>query len=278
VGPPGEVNWPGISPDGKTVAVYRTDPQTGTSDVWLYDVLRGSSYRLTSHPRGLSIFPLWSPDSAYVGYSSDWQDPSRLYRKAASGAGGEEVLFESQPPIMRADDWSRDGRNLIGETGNAAGLGNLWVLPLSGDRKQYQFLHSEFREMQARISPDSRWVAYVTNRTGRNEVYVTSFPIAGAQTQISTSGGSLPVWSQDGKELFYLGADRRLMAVAVKAGSPFEAGIAKPLFDVRFSASTANTSRFDVAKDGRFLIPVEPQATAPQAMIAVINWTAGLKR
>ena len=142
------------------------------------------------------------------------------------------------------------------------------MLPLSGDRKQYQFLHSEFRELQARISPDSRWVAYVSDRTGRREVYVTSFPVASAQTQISTNGGGFPVWSRDGRELFYLSADRSLMAVAVTAGNPFEAGIAKPLFDVRFSAFTSNTSRFDVAKDGRFLIPVEQQAASPLSCIA----------
>jgi len=101
--------------------------------------------------------------------------------------------------------------------------------------------------LQHVLSPDIRWLAYVTDRTGRNEVYVTSFPTAGAQTQLSTDGGTLPAWSPDGKELVYLGPDRKLMAAAVKAGSRLEAGIPKPLFEVRFSASTPNTSRFDVS-------------------------------
>ena len=101
--------------------------------------------------------------------------------------------------------------------------------------------------LQHVLSPDIRWLAYVTDRIGRNEVYVTSFPTAGAQTQLSTDGGTLPAWSPDGKELVYLGPDRKLMAAAVKAGSRLEAGIPKPLFEVRFSASTPNTSRFDVS-------------------------------
>jgi Tol biopolymer transport system component len=276
LGPPGDVFWPAISPDGKTVAVYRTDAQN-VYDVWLHDSTRDSAYRLTAHPKGTSMFPLWSPDGAYVSYFSDWQPPGKLYRKAASGAGGEEVLLAPEPP-MRADDWSRDGRYLVGETGRAVASGNLWVLPLSGDGKPRQLLHSEFRETQARISPDSRWVAYATDRTTRNEVYVTSFPTAGAQTQISTAGGRFPVWSADGKELFYLAPDGSLMAVPVKPGSAFEAGVAKRLFGVHLAGFASNTSRFDVSKDGRFLIPVELGGSEPQSMIAVVNWTAGLKQ
>ena len=234
VGPPGQVNWPSISPDEKTVAVTRDDPQNGASDVWLYDLARGSSSRLTSHPKGSSMFPLWSPDGGYVGYSTDWDGERKLYRKAASGAGAEEVLYAPRPGI-RADDWSRDGRYLVGEQGNAAGGGNLWVFPLFGDRKQYQFLRSEFYESRARISPDSRWLDYTSDRTGRYEVYITSFPTAGAQTQVSTGGGVSPVWSRDGKELFYLANPRQVMAVAIRAGSHIEAGIPKLLFEANFA-------------------------------------------
>ena len=120
-----------------------------------------------------------------------------------------------------------------------------------------------------------------TNRTGRNEVYVTSFPTAGAQTQISTGGGSFPAWSRDGKDLFYLARTRQslwaVMAVAIKAGSRIDAGIPKPLFEVRFASSSGNSSRFDVSKDGRFLIPIEQDSSTTQSIVAVINWTAGLK-
>jgi len=178
---------------------------------------------------------------------------------------------------MRADDWSPDGSYLMGETGRGAG-DNLWVMPLSGSAKPYQFLHSEFREIQARISPDSRWVAYVSDRTGREEVYVTSFPTAGSQTQISTTGGRFPTWSRDGRELFYLAPDRSLMAVSVKSAASFEAGIAKRLFEVPFANYGANTSRFDVSRDGRFLMPVELDNGAKLSTIAVVNWTAGLKK
>jgi Tol biopolymer transport system component len=121
-------------------------------------------------------------------------------------------------------------------------------------------------------------VAYVTDRTGRNEVYVTSFPTARAQTQISNGGGDFPVWSRDGKELFYVGPDSRLMRVAVKVGTQFEADIPQALFEVRFSSITSNMTRFDVSKDGRFLIPVERDPSVTQSIVAVIDWTAGLKR
>jgi hypothetical protein len=181
----------------------------------------------------------------------NWEGTYKTYRKAASGAGTGEVLY---PPSTRADDWSSDGRYLI----QKGSTGGLWVAPLFGDRQRsesdrrrhsaaFQFLPSELHKIQARISPDSRWLAYVTDRTGRNEVYVTSFPTAGAQTQISTGGGTLPAWSPDGKELFFLGPDRKLMAAAVKAGSRLEPGIPKPLLEVRFSASAPNTPRFDVS-------------------------------
>jgi serine/threonine protein kinase/WD40 repeat protein len=277
VGPPGLVNWPAISPDGKTVAVSRDDPQTGVSDVWLYDLARGSSNRLTSHSKGNSLFPLWSPDGEYVSYSSDWDSETKLYRKASGGGGAEEILYAPRPS-MRADDWSRDGRYLVGEQGNSVARGNLWVFPLFGDGKQYQFLNSEFHETRARISPDSRWLAYVSDRTGRNEVYVTSFPAAGAQTQISTGGGSFPAWSGDGKQLFYLAGTRQLMAVAIKAGSRIEAGIPEFLFEVPFATTSGNSSRFDVAKDGRFLIPVDATSSALPSIVVVGNWTAGLRR
>jgi dipeptidyl aminopeptidase/acylaminoacyl peptidase len=149
VGPPGDVNWPTLSPDEKTVAVFRNNPQTGGSDVWLHDVSRGSSGRLTSHPRATNYFPVWSPDGAYVAYDSNWEGTFKTYRQAASGAGSEEVLC---PASMRADDWSRDGRYLILE-----GIG-LWVQPLFGDGQRFQFLPSEFRVIQGRISPDSHWL------------------------------------------------------------------------------------------------------------------------
>jgi Tol biopolymer transport system component/predicted Ser/Thr protein kinase len=275
VGPAGSLNWPVLSPDDKTVAVSRMDPQTKIRDIWLHDLARGSSYRLTSHPRASSTFPMWSPDGAWVGYYSSADSSNKINRKAASGAGEEEVLIDPKPP-MRADDWSPDGSYLMGETGRGAG-GNLWVMPLSGSAKPYQFLHSEFREIQARISPDSRWVAYVSDRTGREEVYVTSFPTAGSQTQISTTGGRFPTWSRDGRELFYLAPDRSLMAVSVKSAASFEAGIAKRLFEVPFANYGANTSRFDVSRDGRFLMPVELDNGTRQAVSVVVNWTAGLK-
>ncbi len=197
-----------------------------------------------------------------------------MYQKASSGAGGEQVLLKS-PLLKYPGDWSRDGRFLIYEQIDPKTKNDIWILPLSGDQKPFPYLQSQFTERWPKLSPDGRWLAYTSDETGRNEVYVQTFPAPGSKYQVSANGGGRPVWSRDGKELFYLAEDRKLMAVEVTTGSRFEAGAPKSLFEVR----TGPTSRYDVSPDGRrFLVISAQDAASAQPMTVVVNWHAGVKK
>ena len=144
------------------------------------------------------------------------------------------------------------------------------------DRKPYPYLRTEFVEGLAKLSPSGKWLAYRSDETKRNEIYVMTFPKPGGKWQISTGGGNLPVWSRDGKELFFVSADNKMMAVEIKgAVSNPEAGVPKALFDVRLGGINP---RFDVAKDGKFLIPTALEQAASAPITVVVNWAAGLKK
>ena len=156
---------------------------------------------------------------------------------------------------------------------------DLWWLPLDGDRKPVAYLQTEFNECHARLSPDGKWLAYVSDETGRAEIYVQSFPTPGNTVLISANGGDQPAWRRDGKELFYLAPDRKLMAVAVKPGATLESGELKALFQTRAPATPLLAFRHDYAPaaDGlKFLVATMPedQSTAPLTM--VLNWAAGI--
>ena len=149
------------------------------------------------------------------------------------------------------------------------------MLPLFGDRKPFPYLQSEFNEWHAKLSPDGRWLAYTSDETSRYEIYVQSFPTPGQKSMISSNGGNCPAWSRDGKELFFIGADRKLMATTVHTGADFKAGVPKPLFETRLPSGI---SRFDVSKDGLFLIPTEVNSGGGAAVNIIVNWTAGLRK
>jgi Tol biopolymer transport system component len=270
LGPPAVIRAAAISPDGNSVAINRVDAQS--TDIWLYDVARGTNSRFTFGGR-YSSFPAWSPDSSHVAFHSATGGTNSIYQKAANGAGKEEVLEENVYPIVPLD-WSRDGRYLIeGRTADSKTGSAIWVLPLFGDKKAYPYLQTNANETSAKLSPSGQWLAYQSDENTRNEIYVQTFPQPGGKWQVSTNGGSFPVWSRDGKELFYVGADGKMMAVEVKPGPKFDAGIPKPLFDTRRTGIG-----YDVGKDGRFLIPVPVEQSGTSPITMVINWTAGLKK
>jgi len=193
--------------------------------------------------------------------------------KASNGVGAAEAL-DRDPRAGRIDDWSRDGRYIIENLADPKTQNDIWVIPQFADKKPFPYLNSEYAETNARLSPNGQWLAYMSNESKRQEVYVQTFPEHGGKWQISTSGGSYPVWSRDGRELYFIGADRKLMAVEIKGeGKTFQASVPKPLFGV------AALSQFDVSKDGGFLIqvPVE-QAATNVPLTVVVNWQAGLKK
>jgi eukaryotic-like serine/threonine-protein kinase len=252
---------------------------------------RGTFTRFTFDPH-LDNRPVWSPDGSRIVFSSDRNGFDELYQKISSGAGSDELLLHGEmDQNILADDWSLDGRFIIynqatnGLSGKAAGKNgpsrDLWILPLDGDRKPYPFLQTEFNETHARFSPDSKWVAYISDETGRAEVYVQSFPASGGKWQISTGGGDQPQWRRDGKELFYLSPDRKLMAVQVKTGETFENGAPVPLFQTKVfpPVSTGARNNYVVAADGqRFLVNNVVEENASHPITVVLNWTAQLKK
>ena len=271
VGPPAAYRVMRLSPDERRVAVERTDPPAVSSDIWLIELARGVPSRLTSHP-GNDLYPVWSPDGSRIAFTSIREGQLKIYQKLSSGAGSEEELLKSAEPLG-IWDWSADGRFILYRVLGAKTKNDIWVLPLFGDRKSYPLLQTEFVESAATFSPDGRWVAYVTDETGTNEVYVREFQGSGGGSRVSTGGGSFPRWRRDGKELFY-SSGGKVMAVDVKAsGSGFEPGAPRLLFE------RSGVGIFDVSGDGqRFLIPVLVEESSPEPITVVLNWTADLKR
>jgi serine/threonine protein kinase/Tol biopolymer transport system component len=269
-----------LSPDGSRVVVFRSD-NIG-EDLWLIDVARGSSARLTTDPANES-YPVWSPDGKQIAFASNrGGNMFNLYRKTA-GVSGEEELLLTDENSKAPSDWSRDGSFVLYTTRNQNDE-DIWVLPMSeGDRKPRKYLGTQFRERNGVFSPDGRWVAYESEVSGRGEIYASSFPDAGAAPAVlvSTAGGRLSRWRADGRELYYVSPDSKMMAVDVVPGSSFKASLPKPLFDL--PAVTTNDPfawTWAVTPDGkRFLVEIATDRSNTQAPITVVlNWEADVKK
>ncbi len=267
---------PGVSPDGKRIAVDRDDKETGTRELWLYDVTGGSVSRFTFDPAD-DTNPIWSLDGTRIVWTSNRGDTFDLYQKSSSGAGQDEPLLKSSN-VKVATDWSRDGRYILFYEVAPKTRRDLWVLPLFGDRKPFPFLQTGANEVGARFSPDGKWVAYASDESGEYEVYVLSFPESAGKRQISTKGGMGPNWSRDGKELYYYTLDGTLMAVEVKSGERFEVGVLRRLFEFRAGNGLITVAPYAVSSDGqRFLLNTLVDESGGAPLTIVLNWTAGLR-
>ena len=189
------------------------------------------------------------------------------------------MLFDSAEGTF-VNDWSPDGRFILYQRNSPQTSWDLWLLPLDGERTPTPLVQTSFAEIQGRISPDGKWIAYTSAESGQWQVYVQSFPEAGGKWMVSTEGGAQPRWRGDGRELFYLAPNRKLMAVDVKGDSAtFEAGVPRPLFEMRNVGGFPGGGGYDVARDGkRFLVNMPAQEENPRPITVVLNWTAGLKR
>jgi eukaryotic-like serine/threonine-protein kinase len=272
---------PAISPDGSTVAADSL--QFGSRDIWLHDLARGTSSRFTFYPASAAAFsPAWSPDGNYLIFSyRDNSRPITIMRKAIGSGGVAEAVGSPWGDPARAAfsvGWSRDSRYVVAMLVQGGPTGaDIWMLPLNpAGEKPRPYLQSNADEGAPSLSPSSDWLAYTSDETRRVEVYAQSFPNPGRKYQVSVNGGAMPVWSRDGKELYFIAPDRQMMVVAIKNnGGNLEIGTSKALFDSKIAVSTF--AGFDVGKDGRFLIPVQEQgSTLP--MTLVVNWQAGLKK
>jgi len=272
-----------LAPDEKRVAVERLEK--GSGDIWLIDVARNTPTRFTFDP-AWDLAPVWSPDGNKIVFGSVRNGPPNLYTKPVSGSSNEEVLLKTGHAEIPTD-WSADGKFVLYREINAKSKFDLWVLPVDGDKTPKPFLQDDFDKGGAKFSPDGKWIAYVSDESGQFQVYVRPFPGPGGQYQVSTSGGGNPRWRSDGKELFYLSPDGKLMAVEVKAGSTFETVAAKPLFDAHVrgwigsGVGTGINARdnYAVSRDGqRFLLNSLTAPSASSPIIVVMNWTADLKK
>ncbi len=272
-----------LAPDAQRMAleVLPTSGQ-GNRDIWVRDLARGVMTRLTFDPARDGV-PVWSPDGKQVAFSSDREGGVfQLYRKDASGAGQEQRLTEGPSPKLVLD-WSKDGKYLLYREDNPGTGRDLMALPLEGDRKPIPVVKTQFAENTGAISPDGRWVAYASDDSGRNEIYVQAFPGAGAgpkgRWQVSTGGGYEVKWRGDGKELYYESTDGKVMAAAIQAG-PQDVRPETPrvLFSADFPILTMHT--FDVTSDGqRFLLILNSRTEGSTERLTVVsNWQAALRK
>jgi Tol biopolymer transport system component len=270
---------PQISPDGSRVAIARGP--MGSNNIWVLKLADGTDSRLTFGP-GPDVQPIWSADGKRIIFQTTaGGGPPRLFLRDAAGTGSEEPVG-----VMTGNahlwDWSRDERFIVYSTIGPKGGADLWALPLAGNRKPFPFAESAFHKTQAQVSPNGRWIAYTSYESGKDEVYVQSFPLPGNQRQVSPAGGMQPRWRQDSSELFYVRSDRYIMATPVKTEGAFEAGPPAPLFRSRVipqgSQSIWFDTAYDVTPDGqRFLFTGPPEDPRPP-MTVVLNWPATLKK
>ena len=277
LGDRGEYTNPALSRAGDRLAFDLNDPRSGKSDIWIRDLARGVNSRFT-FGEGNNGTPIWSPDGATIVFRSDRNGLYELFEKPASGQGEEKVLLKSNDEQKFVTDWSRDGRYIAYASQNQKTGWNSWALPMFGDRKPIPIVVGAFSELLPRFSPDGRFVAYQSNESGRVEIYVQSFPVASGKWQVSSSGGTDPAWSADGKRIFYRAADQRFMAVDVEAGDTFKAGIPQALFPARVQPGVAR-NKYVVSGNGErflFVAPLGREALTPTTV--VLNWNAELGR
>jgi serine/threonine protein kinase len=277
-GPSAVYDEPAMSLDGKYVAVARKSLGAG-SGIWVHDLARATQSRLTFGLAEYSGTPLWALDGNRIIFSSNRKGYSDLYWKPSNGTGKEDLLFGSESNKY-GDDVSRDGRYLIFENVNpASGSSELWLLPLVGERTPKPYLQTESYLTHAVISPDGHWVAYASNEVGGREIFVQSFPEAGAKFQISNDGGDCPVWRNDGKELFYLGASNHIVAVPVETGATFRAGAPQALFSVATGSLSGSRSVFALSSDGQRILVNQLLEESNRTPISVVaNWDAELNK
>jgi Tol biopolymer transport system component len=283
VGGPGNYVSLSLSPDGKRAAIDRLDNAQNNYDVWIHDLAPGTTNRFTFDPAP-DYSPVWSPDGSRIVWSAQRGGTYSLYRKASDFSGEETALPQpkSTAPIY-PDDWSRDGRFLLYTAVGAAGDTDLWLLPLQGEAKPVLFLGSRFNESQGRFSPDGRYVAYVSNESGKGEVYVRSITPdgkPGGQQMISQGGGQQPLWRRDAKELFYLWGSK-VMAVPVTTAPTFQrTGAPVALFTGPiYQGGSGTLRRWDVTPDGqKFLMVTALTEVVSEPIMVVLNWTGLLRK
>jgi len=245
--------------------------------IWLYDLARETLTRFTFEGNTNSR-PVWTPDGKRIAFFSTKDGPLNLFWQLADGSGGPEKLATSQF-INVPDSISPDGQLLAFHEANPTTGEDILVLRLS-DRKVVPFLRTHFNEADPRFSPDGRWIAYMSDESGRSEIYVQPYPGPGGKLQVSRDGGVEPVWNPSGRELFYRNGNK-MMAVAITTQPNFTLGNPQLLFERPYVLATVPISNYDVSPDGRRFLMLKPTAqeqAAPTQINVVLNWFEELKQ
>ena len=276
-GTPGWLGTPSLSPDGDKLAVTESDPSNAEADIWVYDLSRGIKTRVT-FSRTENIAPFWSPDGKNVGFSSNRNGQLfDVYEKAADGTGNAiPLVMDSTQKLIGS--WSHDGRYLIFKRGGGPSSGEIWAMGLSGNRQAFPVVKNQFPAIQPALSPDDKWLAYTSPESGQAEVYIVPFPHGSGRFQVSTGGGSSPRWRRDGRELFYLAADHKMMSAEITEESAnLVVGKVQPLF--QSTPLPTDFPVYDVSADGkRFVVVTETGQRASVPVTLVVNWPALLKK
>jgi serine/threonine-protein kinase len=260
---------PQIAPDGRRIAVDLD------SQVWLFDLVRNMLTPLTFSGAWINVFPLWTPDGKRIVFDSNQEGAANLFWQLADGNGGRERLATSRY-TQAAQSWSADGQQLAYTEVNDVSGFDIWVLHLH-DRKVEPFLATPATEAAPKFSPDGRWLAYQSNQSGHDEIYVQPYPGSGGKWQVSTGGGTEPMWNPNGRELFYRVGDR-MTAVDITTQPSFSAGTHRVLFEGHY-ASRYPFTNYDVSADGQRFLMLKPsdEEPAPTQIIVVQNWFEELK-
>ena len=275
---PGNYLYPRYSPEGRRLAVALTDNAGTGTDLWVLDLDRGSRTRVTFSGTN-RYYPLWTPDGDQLTFSpcQGGCTTSGLVRAAADGSGQMDTLV-TEGGQQFPSSWSRDGTVLFYEQVGTGGTRDLWVLR---EGRPEQVLATRFTERNGAISPDGRWLAYESNRSGTFEIYVRPYPGPGPEATVSTQGGREPVWAPDGSEIFFR-SELRLMAVAVDGTNGFRAGAPRALFEGAYLYQGANGPMYDVAPDGEHFVFIRAargdEGPRDGRLILVQNFFEELKR
>lgn len=274
VGEPGKYTFADMSFDEKRLLTNYNGA------MWMVDLLKRSFVRFAITENNQATF---SPDGSHVAYFEQVESGGNLYQRLSNGTGKAELIFHTNFFVLGQMNWSADGRFIVLSNYDASTRFDLWILPLFGERKAFPYLQTDAREQNGTFSPDGKWIAYESDETGHAEVYVRSFPLeAAGKWQISTTGGQQPKWRRDGKELFYLTLDKKLMATEVQTGQTFEAGTTRLLFQTHAEPiliPNSDINQYFVGADGQhFLINTIIENTTPCELTVMLNWKSLLKK
>jgi serine/threonine-protein kinase len=264
-----------IAPDGRRLAAsYIAE---GNEDVWIYDIAQRTMSRLTFEP-GVDFRPVWSRDGRTITYVSNRSGERAIWRRPADGSGTAESLFARPGRPVQDARWHPDDRTLLFREGPAgATQRDIGMLVPGRDTTPTMLLTTTFNESTPRLSPDGRWLAYVSDESGRREVYVRPFPGPAGRWQVSTDGGTQPLWAHSGREIFYRAADGALIAADVRAGATFEVGARRRLFSTTMFDGDADYTTYDVTPDDRRFLFIR-QAGGTRELVVVLNWFEELRQ